>query len=207
MKSVVLFSFKKLPQGELGLFVNNVITKMTADAQFLTLMVYVQALKVLYDAFQVAMVNAADGGKLNTLAKDTKKKEMVDQLELVARYVNILANGDSAVILTAGLVPSSNERTPPVTVLLPPASLEGSNVGGRTGVASLKWPKVEGAKFYEPQVCKKDTNVWVSYPTSGALKTDVTGLEANTLYLFRVVACTVSGVVSDPSPVVEVLVS
>ena len=207
MKCVVLFSFKKLPQAEMGVFTNNVILKMTADAQFSTLMVYVTALKTLYEAFQVALANASDGGKINTLVKNTKLKEMVNQLDLVARHVSLFANGDRAIILAAGLIPSTSEQAPPITVLLPPVSLEGFNAEGRTGVASLKWPKVEGASFYEPQACKKGTDVWVNCPTTGALKTDVTGLEANTLHLLRVVARTISGVVSDPSPVVEVLVS
>ena len=45
MKSSVVFTFKLLPQAEKAEFAANVITKMTADPQFVSLLPQVENLK------------------------------------------------------------------------------------------------------------------------------------------------------------------
>ena len=104
MKSSVVFTFKTLPQAQKAEFTANVIAKMTANPQFVSLLPQVEILKTAYEAFQLAATKANDGGKSATLDKNTKLEEMVYQLSTVARYVDVLANESEAVALAAGFV-------------------------------------------------------------------------------------------------------
>ena len=70
MKSSVVFTFKTLPQAEKAEFAANVITKMTADPQFVSLLPQVETLKTAYEAYQAAVSKASDGGKIATQLRE-----------------------------------------------------------------------------------------------------------------------------------------
>jgi hypothetical protein len=204
MKSNVVLSFKRQTQAEQAAFTNDVINKMTKDAQFVSLTPQVEELKKRYDAFQIAASNAVNGGKLTTMEKDDKLADMLFQLTLVARLVDVLANENEAVILAAGF--DVRKKATPVTELSTPTDVKATNVE-RSGAVKLTWKAVEGATIYGIERREKGTDVWRNGDYCASRSKIIEGLTINAQSEFMIRAISGTGIKSDWSQVVEVLVS
>ena len=204
MKSSVVFTFKSLPQAQKAEFTANVIAKMTADARFVSLLPQVEILKTTYEAFQVAAIKANDGGKSATLDKNTKLEEMVYQLGTVARYVDVLANESEAVALAAGFV--TRKKAESVTSLSTPTILDVVNAE-KNGSATLSWEAVAGATIFAIERRVRGTEEWRNGDYRGGRSAILDGLESNVVIEFKIMAIHISGIKSNWSQSVEVLVS
>ena len=204
MKSSVVFTFKLLPQAEKAEFAANVITKMTSDPQFVSLLSQVETLKTAYEAYQAAASKASDGGKSATLDKNTKLEEMVYELGTVARYVDVLANESEAVVLAAGF--QTRKKPTAVTSLNTPTKLEVANAE-KDGSVYLSWEAVAGANMYAIEKRVKGTEEWRNGDYRGGRSAVLEGLESNVLIEFKVLAIHNSGIKSNWSQPVQVLVS
>ena len=208
MKSVTLNAFTKLSQDGLAIYAHQVISNMTADKQFANLKTNVEALKKSYDAYNQALVNNTNGGRIATIEKDTCKKELIDQMSKVAFLVDFQANGDETVILAAGFdvrKPAAN-----ITSLNPPTVLKMINETEK-GVVSVQLEKVLGATVYgiEKRIITEgqvDT-AWSNGDYTSACRTKLTGLESGKTYQFKFRAIGNKGLVSEWSTAQEVLVS
>ena len=204
MKSSVVFTFKTLPQAQKAEFTANVIAKMTANAQFVSLLPQVEILKTAYEAYQVAATKANDGGKSATLDKNTKLEEMVYQLSTVARYVDVLANESEAVALAAGF--ATRKKAESVTSLSTPTILEVVNAE-KKGSASLTWEAVAGATIFAIERRVRGSEEWRNGDYRGGKSAILEGLESNVVIEFKVMAIHLSGIKSNWSQPMEVLVS
>lgn len=204
MKSSIVLTFKLLPQAEKAVFAANVIAKMSADPQFVSLLPQVDHLKTAYEAYQVAATKASDGGKSATLEKNTKLEDLVYQLSTVARYVDVLADESEAVVLAAGF--ETRKKPVAVTSLNTPTKLEASNAE-KKGSAYLSWASVAGANMYAIEKRVKGTDAWHNGDYRGGKSAVLEGLESNAIIEFKVMAIHISGIKSNWSQPVEVLVS
>ena len=204
MKSLIVLTFNRLPQAKLGEFAANVINNMTINPVFVNLKPHVDELKIMYDAYLLAVSNAANGGRLNTMIKNDRMKSLVNQLGIVARYVDVMASGSEMLILEAGF--EVRKANVPVTELTTPTGVVAKNLE-RTGVAKLKWDKVVGATNYAIKNRVKGTIEWKNGVYSTARSTTVKDLEPGKLVEFQIYAMGTKGLVSDVSQIVEVLVS
>ena len=204
MKSSIVFTFKLLPQAEKAEFAANVITKMTADPQFISLLPQVENLKTAYEVYQVAASKASDGGKAATLEKNTKLEDMVYQLSTVARYVDVMANESEAIVLAAGF--ATRKKPVAVTSLTTPTQLEATNAE-KDGSAFITWGAVAGANMYAIEKRVKGTEEWLNGDYRGGKSALLEGLESNVLIEFRVRGIHISGIKSNWSQPVQVLVS
>ena len=204
MKSSVVYTFKSLPQAEKAEFTANVIAKMTANPQFVSLLPQVEVLKTAYEAFQVAAAKASDGGRSATLDKNAKLEDMIYQLATVARYVDVLANESEGIVLAAGF--ATRKKPVAVTSLNTPTILEAINAE-KKGSASLTWEAVVGANMYAIQKRVKGTEEWVNGDYRGGKSAILDGLESNVIIEFMVRAIHNSGIKSNWSQPMEVLVS
>ena len=205
MKSIISLAFKKLAQAALTVFALNVILKMTANAQFSGLMSYVQELKAALEAYQIAASNAENGGRLAYMTKDEKLTILTNQLDLVARHVDMLAKGDPAVVIAAGF--EVKKLTPTyVTSLIAPTNVQASDVQDRPGVAIISWDKSENATMYFLEMRIKGTEIWQTAASGGAASAEVTGIVPKSYVEFRVMAMRAT-LRSDYSNIVEVHVS
>ncbi len=208
MRVVILNAFTKLSQDALAIYANQVIANMTADKQFANLKTNVEALKKSYDAYNLALVNNINGGRVATLEKDKCKKELIDQMTSVALLVDFQANGDESVILAAGF----DVRKPAnhYTSLNAPTVLKMINETEK-GVVSVMLEKVFGATVYgiEKRIVTEgqpDT-AWTNGDYTSACRTKLTGLESGKTYQFKFRAIGSKGLVSEWSAAQEVLVS
>ena len=204
MRSTVVLNFKSLPQAQVAEFAANVIDKMSNDAQFISLMPQVGVLKTVYEAYQVAVSKSNDGGKSATLEKNNKLDELKYQLSSVARYVDVLANERESVVWAAGY--ETRKKAVPVTALSTPTNLVATNVE-LIGAANLSWGSVLGTTIYAIERRVKGTEIWFNGEYRSACSATIEDLDSNVTIEFRVIAINGTGIKSNWSQFVEVLVS
>ena len=204
MRSTIVLNFKSLPQAQLAEFAANVIEKMSNDAQFTSLMPQVGVLKTIYEAYQAAVTKANDGGKSATLEKNNKLDELRYQLSSVARQVDVLANERESVVWAAGY--ETRKKAVPVTALSTPTKLVATN-NELLGVANLSWGSVASTTIYAIERRVKGTEIWSNGDYRSGCSADIEGLDSNVMVEFRVIAIHGTGIKSNWSQSVEVLVS
>ncbi len=204
MKSNALLSFKRLTQAELSSFTFDVIQRMSTDVQFASLAPQVEELKKRYEAFQLAASNAAYGGKLLVLEKNTKIQEVVSQLTVLARMVDVLADENEAVILAAGF--EVRKKSGSITDVSVPTNVKAYNEE-RSGVVKLSWDSVAGAYMYAIERRQKGETAWQNGDYGAGRSKIIEGLVTKSEWEFMVRAMSSTGIKSDWSQVVNVLVS
>lgn len=110
MKLQVSLGFRRGTYGQIEEFANQVIIKTDGVAEYAALQEQVNIVKPLLTKFINAVAAASDGGKQLTQAKLAAKKELVDQLEVLALLTQINAKGNEFYLLGAGF----NSRKKPV---------------------------------------------------------------------------------------------
>jgi hypothetical protein len=208
MKIVTLNAFTRLSQDALAAYANQVITNMTIDKQFSTLKADVEVLKKSNDAYNIALANNINGGRIATLEKDNCKKELLNQLSNVALLVDFQAKGDESIILAAGF----DVRKPAnsYSALTTPNVLKILNETEK-GIVSVQLEKVLGATVYGIEKRVKTEGqleaAWTNGDYTTACRTQISGLDSGKTYQFKFRAIGSKGLVSDWSATQEVLVS
>ncbi len=193
MNTVVL-TFKKYVHAELSNFTFNVIQRMSTDARFTTLKPHVDTLKTNYDAYMNAAALAVDGGKDRTLEKNIKLETMVNQLVIIARYVEILAGDNELTILAAGF--ETRKASKVIAELSAPAALSVINVE-KSGSIRLNWENVPGALNFAIENLVKGETAWKNGKYSSTKETILNGYEPGTYVEFRIRALGRRGLESD----------
>ena len=204
MRGTIVLTFKSLPQAQLAEFAANVIDKMSNDIQFTNLMPQVGVLKTVYEGYQAAVLKSNDGGKSATLDKNNKLDELKYQLSSVARYVDVLANERESVVWAAGY--ETRKKAVTVTALSTPTKLTATNAE-LNGVANLSWGSVASATIYAIERRIKGTEIWFNGEYRGGCSAEIENLDSNVMVEFRVIAIHSTGIKSNWSQSVEVLVS
>lgn len=204
MKSVIVLSYKKLPQADLAVFASNVVFKMTNAPLFVSLKNSVDELKIHAESFRVALAEMVNGGKLNTLNKNESLARLLSQMDVVAKQVDLLSEGSEAVVLAAGF----EVRKTPVSIseIAPPTNLKATNIP-QTGKVDLSWDPVPGSTNFLINQRKKGEAEWRTGESPTAASYTVTGIPADTRMEFKVMTKTTKAIASDWSAVVEVMVT
>jgi hypothetical protein len=193
----VSLSFKKLPQGELTSFVNNVVQRMTENAAFVALKPQVDELKAKLDAFNIALSNAALGGKDRTADKNDCLVAMINQLTVVARLIEIMPNLSERGIIDAGFEVRNTTRTPKtIRDLETPTGLATKRID-KSGAIKLEWSPVENAINYAIEYKKKEDETWKNGSYNNRPEYSFTNLEPDTFYDFKVKTLGPDGFTSD----------
>lgn len=207
MLKVFLGAFTKLGQDALAVYVKNVLTLMIADVQFASLSSQITDLKTSFDAYDLALTNNVNGGRMTTIEKDRCKKEVLDKMKSVALLVNNLANGSDTVIMAAGL--DVRKASGSYSSLAAPNVLKLVNES-ESGVVTVLLSKVDGATVYgieKRKMMDPETTAWQNGDYSSALKFQLTNLESGKTYQLQFRSIGNKGLVSPWSKVVELLVS
>jgi hypothetical protein len=107
----VSLGFTRLPDGELSALIKSVIANMTNNAAFSTPPVSFPELTKLLEAFDAAMAAAMNGGTKLTVAKNAAREVLLAALRKMAAYVQIVADGDMALLLASGFSTISRNRS------------------------------------------------------------------------------------------------
>lgn len=197
-KEKVVFDFIKLSVTEKVEFGNNVEIKLTGNPRFPTPDVALAELKAKNDLLQSRSVAALSGGKEATALLHQAIQDWDDTMRKEANYVNRIADGDGAVILSGGFSLAKQ----PAPSSRPEFSVE---QGEKSGTVALRHQAIEGAKSYIWQYCVGETpaadeNDWKLGTVTTKASAELTGLTPLTKYWFRVAAVTVDGTGAFSTP-------
>src|SRR5665647_150019 len=137
-KDKVVFDFIKLTATEKPEFGTNVEMKMTGNPKFPTPDVSLADLKAKNDLLQSRSIATLNGGKEATALLHQAIEAWDDTLRKMAKYVDRIADGDGAVILSGGFnlaKPNSPGQRAEFTAVN----------GSKSGTANLHHSAIEGA--------------------------------------------------------------
>lgn len=112
MAYFVKLDFKSKKDSPLDTFAQGVLKSMTDNPDFVSIKDLVENdLKNAVTGYSAALVACKLGGKPATAAKNSKRAALLDLLSIVARHVDLIANGNEAIILGSGFSIGSTEKT------------------------------------------------------------------------------------------------
>jgi hypothetical protein len=106
----VSLSFSRLPDSEFSDFVVSVVTKMANNPSYPAPVIALPDVTANNDTFVAQIAAAAQGGTLLTALKDATRATLDVQMRAMAAYVDSIAQGDLAVLLSSGFKSISLER-------------------------------------------------------------------------------------------------
>jgi len=196
-KDHTVFDFVKEPIAikiEIGRSVEN---EMRSNPIFTNPDVPLDDLKASTDLLETRNVAAMNGGKEATALLHQAEEDWNDKMRIQARYVDRIADGDSAVILGAGFSLAKQ----PVPAARPEFSAE---QGEKSCTVVLRHKLENGGKAYVWQQSTDGIN-WITVQTTAQASVELTGLTPLTKYWFRVAVVTITGT-SDFSDSVTLVV-
>jgi hypothetical protein len=181
-------------------FARNVHTIMTGNASFPSPDVALTELKAKTDLLEAQNLAALNGGPPETALMHQTEKEWDDLMRVEARYVDRIANGDDAMILSSGFSLSKQ----PVPAVRPELSAE---PGDLSGSVLLRRQAVPGAKAYIWQLCINvlpEAEVgWTIVEVTSKASVVLGDLTPLAKYWFRVAAVTAQGTSAYSAPIMQ----
>ena len=167
----------------------NHYTMLLDNVHYPTLQTQLPALDTANDKLEAA--NAAvlfNGGKIAYEDRRIAVDAVVEQITNLGRQVQLISNGDKAMILSAGFEVRKNPE--PRTHLDQPQDLRARNTG-KEGQAELDWNSVAYAVYFQLWMTADDPTLntgWELVSTTTKSRAFVEGLEFGKTYTFRVKA-------------------
>jgi len=201
-KSHVLFDFVlNIPPVKIA-FGRNVVTLMTGNANFPTPDIPLVVLKDKTDLLEQKLIASLNDGKTEKAELHQAEKEWDNLMRYEALYVDRIADGDEAIIKSAGF----NVSKQPVPNAKPELWAE---AGDRPGTVKLRRKAVQGAKSYIWQssmnTFPESEAQWVFADASSQATVILENLTSVTRYWFRVAAVTTEGTSAYCDPIMQVV--
>jgi hypothetical protein len=200
-KDKVVLDFIKSPVAQKLEFTRGVISKMKTNPKFTDPDVAVEDLEAKADLLETRSVAALSGGKEATALMHQTEAELDDMLRKMAKYVDRIADGDNAIILSSGF----NLAKQPAPALRPEFSVE---LGEKSGSVIIRRQAIEGARSYIWQYYMGETPAandadWITAQVTSKASVEITGLTPLTKYWFRSAVVTATGTSAFNSPVMQ----
>ena len=204
MKKVnVVFDFLRLPIPAKIIKGRNVVTEMTENPNFPNPDIALSELGETSDTLEVRYLAAQGGGKENTVLLHQTEEVWNNLMRKEAKYVERIADGDEAVIISAGFSASKQ----PSPAQRPEFSAE---AGQKSGSVLLRRQAVKGARAYIWQYCvnsiPEQEEEWKIAQVSGKASIEISDLIPVTKYWFRVAAVMAQETSAYNTPIMHVVV-
>jgi len=172
-----------------------IVGAMTGNANFTTPHPTLAEVTTAADALETA-ANAAQAARLEarrlTGARDTQEDELVQLITQLGGYVESVAGGDEAKIMSAGLETRA-AATPDNSAPAAPETLT-ATTGNQEGEIELSWDAVRGARSYVVErATDPQAGPWTASGVAPRSSLLIEGLESGKRYHFRVAAVTLNG--------------
>lgn len=203
-KNHVVLDFVRFSIAQEIEFTRNVIVRIRTNPKFSGSPVTMDELEAKNTLLETRSVAAQGGGKEATALMHQTEAELLDMLRKVGRYVDLVADGDEALILSSGF----NLSKQPTPSSRSDFSVE---LGEKPQTVTLRCKAQEGAKAYIWQYfigdapAANDTD-WVTAQVTTKASVELTGLTSLTKYWFRVAVVTSAGTGAYCSPVMQVVI-
>jgi len=181
---------------------------MSSKDKFKTHKSQLDDLKTNLDAYQVAAVEAALGGTDRTLKKNDCVQAIVDGLDELAGYVDIMALTDENAISDSGFQSTKTVKSKiakaPATELSTPTGFKVVNVE-KSGVVIASCNKMANVVLYQITFMASDETVFVSEVFTKEHEDNIiAGFAKFARVKFKMRAISETGVTSDWSNIIEV---
>lgn len=163
---------------------NNVIDKLTGNANFPALPVTVADLTTRTAAFSNAIDEAAGKDRQKLAALREAKKTLVGLLRSDAEYVNIVAAGDEAMLLTSGFELTKRPERHHLPEEIREIEAEYTDI---PQTILLRWSRSRFAKSYQVFMSQNNGQTWTLFDTVFGRKLMCEALTSGTRYMFKVV--------------------
>ena len=181
--STTIYYFKNLSDTELDTESENILMKMTGNANFPTPTPDLSVLETDLEAYRAALAESALGDRHKLEVKNQLREQLESTLRRLALYVEQIANNDKAIILSAGFDIRKPSRrgveTPDVTDFKVNYDTPGS------GLAHLRVKYQRNVHIYRFEHRPVGTEEWTVTQSSYSRVT-LEGLESYRQYEFRV---------------------
>jgi hypothetical protein len=160
-------------------------------------------LKASTDLLESRYVASLSGGKESTALLHQAETDWIDNMRNEAYFVDRIANGNGAIILSAGF----NLAKQPSPAVRPEFSVE---LGEKSGSVFLRRQRVDSARSYIWQyfIGENPGNEpdWVNAQITTQASVELTGLTPLTKYWFRVAVVTPTGTTAFNAPIMQVVI-
>jgi len=173
--------------------VTTILQYMTGNPAYPTPTPTLDAVETAFDAYKVAVGEAAQGGVQNTAARNARRAELVALVRQLASYVSTTANGNIEILLSSGFPVQKPSRTPigPLPAPDAPRVTQGA-VSGSLNVATSP---VTGASSYNWSVALESSpDVDAADAQTTGARAIFGGLTPGQVYLVSVNAVGAAGV-------------
>lgn len=181
----------------------NVEMKLRSGSIFTNPDVTPDELKAKTDTLEERSMAAMNGGKESTVLLHQAEDDFNNTMRLVVRYVERIADGDPAIILSAGLSLAKQPASPS----RPELKVE---LAERSGSVRLRRRSVEHARSYIWQYTTGEhpaqENDWVVAKVTPQATIELSGLTPLTKHWFRVAAVTIDETQEFCDPVMQVVI-
>ena len=146
-----------------------------------------------FDAYKVAVTDAAQGGVENTAIRNARRAELVSLLRQLANYVSATANGDKETLLSSGFPAQKDVRSPigPLPAPNAPVVTQGPVTGSLIAVS----PPVYGASAYNWRIALASApTVYVQTKQSTGARMTFEGLTPGQIYNVELNAVGAAGI-------------
>jgi len=182
---------------------NNVENEMRPNPLFAKPDVPLDELKSINILLQTRYVASLNGGKEETALLHQAEDAWIDKMRKTAKYVERIANGDGAIILSAGFNLAKQRSKPTRSEF----SVE---LGEKSCSVFLRRRREEGAKSYIWQYYIGETPGseadWITAQVTAQASVLLTGLKPLTKYWFRVAVVTIEGTSAFSDPIMQVVI-
>lgn len=183
----ILNSFDRLSESELSTKTQRITNSMNGNPNFTDPIPTIEEVTTKGDNFDSSLIAARSGDRTKIAIKNEKRLELIDTIHRLARYVEMVANGNRSILMSSGF-DVTKERSSSVE-LEQPKNVKLSD-GNNSGELYVSCDGVQGAKSYmfqnttDPLV---NDNVWTSEVST---KSEYTfkGLGSGKKYWCRIIA-------------------
>lgn len=178
------------------------VIALTGNITYTTPVPPLASITTACDALETADIAVqTNGGKLDYLARNERKRELGDLIKELAGYVQAVSGGDPEKIASAAF--ETRKVPQPVGQMTAPGNMR-ARISIMVGVLDLRWSRVKGRMIYVIWICDGDPLIeanWKQLTMATKNFYSVTGLTSGKPYSFRVVAVGSAGPgpASDPA--------
>lgn len=180
-KRKILITFSKLSEAELQLKADFIIKNLTNNPYFATPTPSLAEVEAALDDFNVALLKAKEGAKVDIAIKNNKKTILLNLLKDLALYVQLEGKGDEAALISSGF--TLQKLPQPVGILAKPKNFKVMNL--HPGITKLSLSSIYGSRMYLYEYRALNSTTWES-TTDTKTTVLLNNLTKGTEYEFRV---------------------
>jgi hypothetical protein len=181
--SRVSLGFARKIDTDLIAFTRNVVTLMTGNLQYPTPSPTLAIITTSVDAFEVAVHDALDGGKIAIATRNAARVELLSLDRQLAAYVQGHCANDLVNLLSSGF---EAIKAPSPIGQLPPPQNPRLLLTGMSKELSFRYDGVYNAANYSYQTATDDVGPWTDYDIASKAQVKLTGLTPGKVYWARV---------------------